>query len=60
MSGNNNPENAGDLQEGFELGWEELSEQDVDNGRVPLTGIMADANVWPSELSGFRDDVLKY
>lgn len=59
LSGNNNPYGAGDLQEGFEFGWEEL------NGGLNIekdtnAGVMAGANVWPSELPGFREKVLRY
>ena len=60
LSGNNNPENAGDLQEGFELGWEASDGQEVDKERIPHTGIMDDTNQWPSELPDFRDKVLNY
>ncbi|RDB14867.1 2-oxoglutarate-Fe(II) type oxidoreductase [Hypsizygus marmoreus] len=56
LSGNNDPEGAGDLQEGFEFGWEDPSPGggEIDNG------IMAGANVWPSEIPEFREKVLKY
>ena len=58
-SGNNNPEGAGDLHEGFEFGWESLiKDKDVDEP----SGAMAGANVWPSEegVPGFRETVLHY
>ncbi|TFK40494.1 2OG-Fe(II) oxygenase [Crucibulum laeve] len=60
LSGNNNPENAGDLQEGFEFGWEVLNKSEDSNATED--GVMAGANVWPSEedIPGFRDNVLKY
>jgi len=63
LSGNNDPNGAGDLQEGFEFGWEDPSfsssiiEEDKDQEKH---GAMAGANVWPSEPPGFRDAVLKY
>jgi len=59
LSGNNNPEGAGDLQEGFEFGWESPSkDSDIDES----SGVMAGANVWPSEehVPRFRQTVLDY
>ncbi|KAF8817070.1 2OG-Fe(II) oxygenase [Phlegmacium glaucopus] len=59
LSGNNNSEGAGDLQEGFEFGWEDLvKDNDVDES----SGAMAGANVWPSEehVPRFRQTVLDY
>ncbi|GLB38567.1 putative iron ascorbate-dependent oxidoreductase family protein [Lyophyllum shimeji] len=59
LSGNNNPDGAGDLQEGFEFGWEPLdSAPGSDQGED--SGVMAGANVWPSEIPGFQDQVLQY
>lgn len=60
LSGNNDPDNAGDLQEGFEFGWEELDA--APKFHPDESGPMAGANVWPSELElpGFREAVLKY
>lgn len=58
LSGNNDPNNHGDYQEGFEFGWEPL-----DNTRPhdeSENGIMAGANVWPSSLPAFREAALKY
>ncbi|KAF9464203.1 2OG-Fe(II) oxygenase [Collybia nuda] len=59
LSGNNNPYGAGDLQEGFEFGWEEL-DGGPNNDDQEKSGVMAGANVWPSGLIGFREKVLKY
>ncbi|THV04988.1 Clavaminate synthase-like protein [Dendrothele bispora CBS 962.96] len=56
LSGNNDPNNNGDLQEGFEFGWESLPEDDENNH----DGAMAGANVWPEELPEFREAALKY
>lgn len=60
LSGNNNPEGAGDLQEGFEFGWESLSEDN--NAQDESSGVMAGANVWPSEedVPRFRQTILEY
>jgi isopenicillin N synthase-like dioxygenase len=59
LSGNNDPENSGDLQEGFEFGREELDPKH--NAHIGVNdGVMAGANVWPSDLPGFRLAVLKY
>jgi isopenicillin N synthase-like dioxygenase len=59
LSGNNNPENAGDLQEGFEFGYESLNPLSG-SGQEGNDGVMVGANVWPSELPGFRESALKY
>ena len=58
LSGNNDPDGAGDLQEGFEFGWEPLEQTEV----VQESGVMAGANVWPaqSEVKEFREHALKY
>ncbi|KAI0823965.1 Clavaminate synthase-like protein [Trametes gibbosa] len=59
LSSNNNPLNRGDLHEGFEFGWEELNARLNDEKRAN-DGAMSGANVWPSDLPGFRDSVLSY
>lgn len=59
LSSNNNPDNAGDMHEGFEFGWEELAPKENDEKRVN-DGAMAGANVWPAEVPKFREDVLTY
>ncbi|ESK84794.1 2og-fe oxygenase [Moniliophthora roreri MCA 2997] len=58
LSGNNDPNNKGDLQEGFEFGWENLDGV-ADSSRKD-DGIMTGANVWPSELPDFRAAALQY
>ena len=47
------------MQEGFEFGWEAVNGK---NGARSEDGVMAGANVWPSEenLPGFRDATLRY
>ncbi|KAG9099108.1 hypothetical protein FRC07_010560, partial [Ceratobasidium sp. 392] len=52
---NTNPENRGDLHEGFDIGPETSAE---DNSDVPMSG----SNVWPNpEIApGFRQAVTKY
>jgi isopenicillin N synthase-like dioxygenase len=59
MSGNNNPDGAGDVQEGFEFGWELI--QGKSEARSE-DGIMAGENKWPSEsdVPGFRNTALQY
>ena len=54
---NTNPENRGDLHEGFDIGWEA-----PDGASRVDDGAMTDHNVWPdpSLLPGFRKDVLDY
>ncbi|KAJ7660451.1 hypothetical protein B0H17DRAFT_1095410 [Mycena rosella] len=54
LSGNNDPNGAGDLQEGFEFGYEALdgAGQDEEHG--------LGANAWPMQLPEFRDAALEY
>ncbi|KAI0683098.1 Clavaminate synthase-like protein [Earliella scabrosa] len=54
---NTNPENRGDLHEGFDLGWEELS-----GASRADDGAMTGDNVWPDSdsIPGFREAVLHY
>lgn len=53
---NTNPENRGDLHEGFDLGWEDFSGTSRTDD-----GAMTGGNVWPSaDLPGFRQAVLEY
>ena len=59
LSSNNDPDNAGDMHEGFEFGWEEIIPLENDEKRAH-DGAMAGANVWPVDLPGFREDVLAY
>ena len=59
LSSNNDPDNAGDMHEGFEFGWEEMQAKEFDEKRAN-DGAMAGANVWPRDLPGFRKDVLTY
>ena len=59
LSSNNDPENMGDMQEGYSIGWEELDPKSNDSNRSN-DGAMAGANVWPTELPDFREAILKY
>jgi len=59
LSSNNDPDNAGDMHEGFEFGWEEMQAKEFDEKRAN-DGAMAGANVWPRDVPGFREDVLTY
>ncbi|KAF6755855.1 2OG-Fe(II) oxygenase [Ephemerocybe angulata] len=61
LSGNNDPYGAGDLQEGFEFGWEALDDQKGVQDES-ISGAMTGANVWPSEaaVTGFRNAALTY
>lgn len=57
MGENTNPENRGDLHEGFDFGWEEVG----GGGMVrDGDGVMTGGNVWPKGLPGFRETVLEY
>ncbi|KAJ3518165.1 hypothetical protein NLJ89_g29 [Agrocybe chaxingu] len=58
-SGNNDPAGDGDLQEGFEFGWEEPNPGGTAT-QGNADGVMAGANVWPTDIPGFRETVLKY
>lgn len=49
----------GDLHEGYEIGWEELESKSQDSNRAN-DGAMTGVNVWPDELPGFREALLKY
>lgn len=57
---NTNPENRGDLHEGFDLGWEESGTSAARSSEDD--GAMAGENVWPDDalLPDFRQTVLKY
>ncbi|KAI0049430.1 Clavaminate synthase-like protein [Auriscalpium vulgare] len=57
---NSNPENRGDLHEGFDLGWEQF--EDGASRSAADDGPMAGANVWPDEAAvpGFRAAALAY
>lgn len=60
LSGNNDPNGAGDLQEGFEFGYEVLEEKDFSGSGKDGDGIMAGANIWPAQLPEFRVAALEY
>jgi isopenicillin N synthase-like dioxygenase len=55
LAENTNPDNQGDLHEGFDVGWED-----------PVTFVPRDEggldgrNVWPTGLPGFRENVMDY
>ena len=59
LSKNNYLKGMGDMQEGYSFGWEELDPKSNDSNRLN-DGAMAGANVWPTELPGFREAILKY
>ncbi|KAJ7258774.1 hypothetical protein B0H12DRAFT_436015 [Mycena haematopus] len=59
LSGNNDPNGAGDLQEGFEFKFEALDGSAADNDAAK-DGIMAGANPWPEQLPEFRQAALEY
>ncbi|KAJ7166307.1 hypothetical protein C8R43DRAFT_985441 [Mycena crocata] len=60
LSGNNDPNGAGDLQEGFEFGFEPLRGAMDDANGSAKDDVMAGANVWPAELPEFREAALEY
>lgn len=54
MLGENvDPENRGDLHEGFDMGWEDEQSSNRE-------GSMEGVNVWPAGLSGFKEPVIAY
>ncbi len=58
---NIDPDNAGDMHESFEFGWEALIDDKGARGE-DIDGPMSGTNVWPSksEAPQFREAVLKY
>jgi isopenicillin N synthase-like dioxygenase len=60
LSENTNPENDGDLHEGFNLGWE--PEGATATEEIRDDGVMSGANAWPdpSQLPGFKEPVMAY
>ena len=52
---NTNPENRGDLHEGFDIGWEDLT-----GASRADDGAMTGQNVWPRNMSDFKAAVLEY
>ncbi|KIY65023.1 Clavaminate synthase-like protein [Cylindrobasidium torrendii FP15055 ss-10] len=58
LSSNNDPNNEGDLHEGFEFGYEPMDTQRNTEGLQ--NGAMAGANVWPSGFPAFREAALAY
>ncbi|KZT28003.1 2OG-Fe-II oxygenase [Neolentinus lepideus HHB14362 ss-1] len=55
---NVDPENRGDMYEGFDIGWEEI--EAILKAPREGDGAMSGANVWPADLPGFREAVLTY
>ena len=62
LSGNNDPNGAGDLQEGFEFGYEPLNgaASASASARPADDGVMSAPNVWPAQLPEFRAAALDY
>ncbi|KAJ6507495.1 2OG-Fe(II) oxygenase [Mycena vulgaris] len=58
LSGNNDPNGAGDLQEGFEFGYEALAGEGAKTDDA--SDVMAGANVWPAGLPELREAALEY
>ncbi|OSX57200.1 hypothetical protein POSPLADRAFT_1050243 [Postia placenta MAD-698-R-SB12] len=58
-SSNNDPDNDGDMHEGFEFSWEDLNRSESVEERTQ-DGAMAGANVWPKHPPGFREAALTY
>ncbi|CAK5284499.1 unnamed protein product, partial [Mycena citricolor] len=59
LSGNNDPNGAGDVQEGFEFGFEPMDDSSLFNA-AESQGIMSGANIWPTGLPEFRAAALNY
>ncbi|KAF7296302.1 Fe2OG dioxygenase domain-containing protein [Mycena chlorophos] len=63
LSGNNDPNGAGDLQEGFEFGYELVEErvgEHAEHADSELDGVMSAPNVWPASMPDFRVAALEY
>jgi isopenicillin N synthase-like dioxygenase len=60
LSGNNDPNGAGDLQEGFEFKFEALGDTTESDNGTTKDGVMAGANTWPAQLPEFRQAALEY
>ncbi|KAJ7205260.1 2OG-Fe(II) oxygenase [Mycena pura] len=60
LSGNNDPSGAGDLQEGFEFGYEPLDGAASASARPADDDVMSAPNVWPAQLPEFRAAALEY
>lgn len=63
LAENTDPENRGDLHEGFDIGWEDTSGANADpsaQSRNDGSGAMQGGNVWPADLPGFKEPVLEY
>ncbi|EJD51052.1 Clavaminate synthase-like protein [Auricularia subglabra TFB-10046 SS5] len=60
LAENTDPANAGDMHEGFEIGYEELDANPTEEARAD--GAMTGKNYWPSEdeIPGYRERVLQY
>ena len=60
LAENTDPANAGDMHEGFEIGYEEFNADP--NAEARADGAMTGKNIWPSEQEtpGFREKVLQY
>ncbi|KII91030.1 hypothetical protein PLICRDRAFT_39627 [Plicaturopsis crispa FD-325 SS-3] len=56
LTSKNDPDSDGDLQEGFEFGYEDPDTSDMNTEQQTKFG----QNVWPSEVPHFRDALLKY
>ncbi len=60
MSVNVDPAGTGDMQEGFQFGWEALDDApDALDACHMNDGSIAGANVWP-DVPGFRKSLLHY
>ncbi|KAG7088871.1 hypothetical protein E1B28_012822 [Marasmius oreades] len=62
LSGNNDPNGKGDLQEGFEFGWESppLEREGDSEGKANGVTVLDGKNVWPFEVPGFRVAAVEY
>jgi isopenicillin N synthase-like dioxygenase len=64
LSENTDPEGRGDLNEGFNFGWEPLEgDQSADNPWMHTGGSMGGPNVWPEggdDMKEFRRAMLTY
>ncbi|KAF7964711.1 hypothetical protein HWV62_3683, partial [Athelia sp. TMB] len=59
LASNNDPQNSGDLMEGFEFGYELLDKTEEEHHRQH-SSVMEGENFWPAGPSGFRESALRY
>lgn len=60
MGENTDSNGLGDLHEGFDLGWEPATDNGSFSLKLTKDVAMEGENVWPSDLTGFKETTLEY